>query len=70
MRAGKMTYSLIGQKLQRSVKRATLEPKICNSLPEDVKDLTSLPNFTEFIKTWYEPECRCNIYEYLGKPCH
>ena len=28
----------------------TLGPKIRNSLPEDVKDLTSLPKFTEFIK--------------------
>ena len=25
----------------------------------EVKDLTSLPKFTEFIKTWYRPECRC-----------
>ena len=27
----------------------TLGPKIWNSLPENVKDLTSFPNFTEFI---------------------
>ena len=33
-------------------------PKIWNSLLEDVKDLTSLPKFTEFIETWYGPECR------------
>ena len=32
----------------------TLGPKIWNSLPEDVKDLTSLPKFIEFVK-------RCNI---------
>ena len=25
----------------------------------EVKDLTSLPKFTEFIKTLYRPECRC-----------
>ena len=31
----------------------TLGPKIWNSLPEDIKDLTSLQKFTEFIKTWY-----------------
>ena len=37
-----------------------LGPKIWNSLPEDVKDLTSLLKFTEFIKTWYGPECRCS----------
>ena len=29
----------------------TLGHKIWNSLPEDVKDLTSLPKFTELIKT-------------------
>ena len=34
---------------QKSLK--TLGPKIWNSLPEDVKDLTSRPKFTEFIKT-------------------
>ena len=28
----------------------TLGPKIWNSLPEDVKDLTSLPKFTESLK--------------------
>ena len=33
----------------------TLGPKIWNSLPEDIKDLTSTPKFTEFIKTWYGP---------------
>ena len=31
----------------------TLGPKIWNSLPEDIKDSTSLQKFTEFIKTWY-----------------
>ena len=50
--------------------RRTLGPKIWNSLPEDVKDLTSLPKFTEFIKTWYGPECRCNICKYSGNPYH
>ena len=29
-----------------------LGPKTWNSLPEDVKDLISLPKFTEIIKTW------------------
>ena len=46
----------------------TLGPKIWNSLPEDVKDLTSLQKFTEFIKTWYEPECKCNVCKYSGDP--
>ena len=48
----------------------TLGPKIWNFLPEDVKDLPSLPKFTEFIKTWYRPECRCNICKYLCNPYH
>ena len=30
----------------------TLGANIWNSLAEEVKDLTSLPQFTEFIKTW------------------
>ena len=46
----------------------TSGPKIWNSLPEDVKVLISLPKFTEFIKTWYGPECRCNICKYSGYP--
>ena len=48
----------------------TSEPKIWNSLPEDLKDWTSLQKFTEFIKTWYGPECRCNICKYSGNPYH
>ena len=57
------------KKLQRSVKR-TLGPKIWNSLSEDVKDLTSLPEFTEFIKAWYGPECKYNICKYLSNINH
>ena len=45
-------------------------PKIWNSLPEDVKNLTSLHKFTEFIRTWYKPECKCNICKYMGDPYH
>ena len=48
----------------------TLGPKIWNSLPEDVKDLIALQKFTEFIKTWYGPECKCNICKYSGDPCY
>ena len=48
----------------------TLGPKICNSLPEDVKDLTCLPKFTESIKTWYGLECIFNIWKYSGNPYH
>ena len=48
----------------------TLGPKIWNSLPEDVKDLTSLQVFTEFIKTWYRSGCKYNICKYSGNPYH
>ena len=48
----------------------TLGPKIWNSSPEDVKDLTSLPKFTEFIKTWYRTEQKCNICKYSGNSYH
>ena len=48
----------------------TLRPKTWNSLLKDVKDLTSLHKFTEFIKTWYRPECKCNICECSGNPYH
>ena len=46
----------------------TLGAKIWDSLLEHVKDLTSLQKFTEFIKTWYEPECKCNVCKYSGDP--
>ena len=49
---------------------STLGPKIWNSLPEDVEDLTSLSKFLEFIKTWYGPEYTCNICKYSGNPYH
>ena len=45
----------------------TLGPKILNSLPEDVKDLTFLQKITELIKTWYESECKC---KYSDDPYH
>ena len=48
----------------------TMGPKIWNSIPEDAKDLTSPQKFTEFIKTWYKPECKCNIWKHSGDPYH
>ena len=45
-------------------------PKIWNYLPEDVKDLTSLQKFREFIKAWYGPEYMYNICKYSGNPYH
>ena len=38
----------------------TLEANIWNSPAEEVKDLTSLPQFTELIKTWWAPKYKCN----------
>ena len=48
----------------------TLGPKPWISLREDVKDLTSLLKFSDFIKTWYGPECKCNICKFSGNPYH
>ena len=48
----------------------TLGRQNWNSLPEDAKILTSLQKFTEFIKTWYGSECKCNICKYSGDPYH
>ena len=45
--------STFGEKILRS-----LGHKTWNSLPEDVKDLTSFQKFKEFIETWYGPECK------------
>ena len=45
----------------------TLGPKIWNSLPEDVKDLTSLQKFTEIIKIWKR---KYNIFKYSGHSYH
>ena len=48
----------------------TMGTKTYKSLPEDFKDITSLPKFTEFIKTWYGHECKGNICKYSGNPYH
>ena len=37
----------------------TLGPKLWNPLLEDLQNLASL-------KTWYGPECKCNIFKYSG----
>ena len=39
----------------------TLGPKIWNKLPTNIKSLTSLAKFKEFIRTWFGPSCQCNI---------
>ena len=48
--------TMFGEKGLRS-----LGPKIWNSLLEDVKDLTSLQKFTEFIKTWYKLNANAHL---------
>ena len=42
----------------------TLGPKIWNSLPDNIKELTPPQKFTEFIKKWHGPECKWNISKY------
>ena len=39
----------------------TLGPHIWNSLPNDVKTLTSFNRFKEYIKTWFGNQCKCNL---------
>ena len=39
----------------------TLDPKIWNQLPEDIKLETSYTTFKEYIDTWFGPKCRCNV---------
>ena len=43
----------------------TLVPKIWNSLPEDIKDLTCLPKFTEFIKYGKDLNTDAYIHTYI-----
>ena len=38
-----------------------LGPKICNKLPTNVKSLTSITKFKEYIRTWFGPSCKCNV---------
>ena len=36
-------------------------PKIWNQPPSNVKSLTSITAFKEYIGTWFGPSCKCNI---------
>ena len=38
-----------------------LGPKIWNKLPTNIKSLTSITKFKEYVRTWFEPRCKCNV---------
>ena len=38
-----------------------LGPKTWNKLPANIKSLTSITKFKEYIKTWSGPSCKCNV---------
>ena len=38
-----------------------LGPKIWNKLSANIKSLTSITEFKEFIRTWFGPSCKCNV---------
>ena len=38
-----------------------LGPHIWNLLPKDIKDMTSINKFKEFIKHWEGPKCKCYL---------
>ena len=39
----------------------TLGLKIWNQLPDDIKSETTYTKCKEYIDTWFEPKCRCNV---------
>ena len=39
----------------------TLGPQIWNSLPDNIRQETSLSNFKISIKKWFGPKCMCNL---------
>ena len=43
-------------------KRLTaLGTKIWNKLPTNIKSLTSITKFKKFTRTWFGPNCKCNV---------
>ena len=49
-------------------KRLTaLGPKIWNKLPANIKSLTSIAKFKEYIRTWFGPSCKCNVCRMIKK---
>ena len=41
-----------------------LGPHIWNTLPENIKKITSFEKFKEFISNFYGPSCQCNLCYY------
>ena len=41
-----------------------LGPHIWNSLPENIKEITSFEKFKESINNWYGPSCKCSLCHY------
>ena len=39
----------------------TLDPKVWDQLPEDIKPETSYTKFKEYINNCFGPKCRCNV---------
>ena len=39
----------------------TLGPEIWDKLPRNIKSLTSIIKFKEYIRTWFGPSCKCNV---------
>ena len=38
-----------------------LRLKMWNKLPTNIKSLTSITKFKEYIRTWFGPSCKCNV---------
>ena len=41
-----------------------LGPHIWNTLPENIKEITSFEKFKESINNWYGPGCKCRLCYY------
>ena len=37
---------------------------IWNTLPENIKEITSFEKFKESINNWYGPSCKCSLFYY------
>ena len=40
---------------------SALGSKIWNKFPTNIKSLTSITKFKEYIRTWFGPSCKCNV---------
>ena len=39
-----------------------LGPKVWNKVPTNIKSLTSITKFKEYMRTWFGPSCKCNLF--------